>query len=485
MDQVHTILQDAGDATARPSPTVAGPSPRRSGPGDVRTATRRFDTMVSQEALTVVVPIEAGRLQELETQLRTIQQEITDGKMRASEHATIPFGELSTVHFARWVILPGTTLRAGTRRERVIPASLAFSTNYDGPLAVHLAELVMVAGTGLDQIYRHCTGYPSLGSRALASVIAFLRAHMVPAAAFHSGHHRLSLQQIRAGVSLRKRIRAHLESRPGDRPGSGPEARQLIQDGVRQDRTLAWAMKPPPRPRAWRRALDAVARMLILSLGLIIVHAVTRIAGLLVWPYELRENAADRTIDESGRRPQVVSADRASQQSELTHLVPLKPSRLRRYVLKGFLWTLNRIARYGFTQGDLMGVRSIHFAHWALIDGDARLLFISNYDGSWDGYLTDFIQVERAANGMNAIWSHTEKFPRTRRLIGEGVRDVVAFKKWARFYQLSAQVWYQPYPDLSVQNVHNDAAIWAGLWGHLSTKKLNTWLNRLPSIKGE
>src|SRR3954470_9728839 len=91
-------------------------------------------------------------------------------------------------------------------------------------------------------------------------------------------------------------------------------------------------------------------------------------------------------------------------------------------------------------------IGTIHFARWVIIDNDTRLLFISNFDGTWDDYIDEFI--EKAADGLNAIWSHCDDFP------AGGSRDREAFKAYIRKYEYQPDVFYSAYPDASVKDIH-------------------------------
>src|SRR5215203_7527378 len=93
----------------------------------------------------------------------------------------------------------------------------------------------------------------------------------------------------------------------------------------------------------------------------------------------------------------------------------------RPLVLRLVLAVLDRLARVIFDKGRLGSIGSIHFAHWAVIDDGDHLLFCSNFDGSWESYLDDFI--EKAAKGLTAVWSNTDGFPATVGLTGRSARD--------------------------------------------------------------
>jgi len=142
------------------------------------------------------------------------------------------------------------------------------------------------------------------------------------------------------------------------------------------------------------------------------------------------------------------------------------------------LWAANLLARIS-THGTLSGIPTIHFAHWSLLDGGRRLLFLSNYDGSWGSYLDDF--VDKASRGLTAIWTNTVDFPRTRFLVLDGARNGTAFKAFARMRQTPTAVWYcaPPYRDhvLSVRRIDANSTLREGLAEAPPTDALNAWLN--------
>ena len=138
-------------------------------------------------------------------------------------------------------------------------------------------------------------------------------------------------------------------------------------------------------------------------------------------------------------------------QNHLTTLTNIKPGAFRLRTLKGVLWLINLLAKTVFITGSLGGIPTIHFARWLLIDNDRRLLFFSNYDGSWASYLGDF--VDKANYGLTAVWSNTDNFPPTRFLFFGGAQHIEAFKAWSRYSNEYAAVWYSAYPTASVRNI--------------------------------
>ena len=75
------------------------------------------------------------------------------------------------------------------------------------------------------------------------------------------------------------------------------------------------------------------------------------------------------------------------------------------------LWLLDYAARHVYRRGYLTRVQTIHFARWVLLDDNKRMFFASNYDGSLDSYMDDFIN--KVAWGINLVFSNGVGFPRT------------------------------------------------------------------------
>lgn len=157
----------------------------------------------------------------------------------------------------------------------------------------------------------------------------------------------------------------------------------------------------------------------------------------------------------------------------MANITDIKPGLFRLMLLKLVLFTANLLARTS-TKGKLSNIPSIHFAHWSIINDNKQLLFLSNYDGSWSSYLDDFI--DKAADGLTAIWSNTQGFPYTRLLVRDGARDEIRFKGYARNHQIPFMVWYSAYRDLTVQNIDKDSKIRENLFSSLSEADTKEWL---------
>jgi hypothetical protein len=185
-------------------------------------------------------------------------------------------------------------------------------------------------------------------------------------------------------------------------------------------------------------------------------------------------------------RPEVRAIEDLIRQNQLTHVVDIKPGRFRMFTLWSVLHVIGVLASVFYVNGHLGGITSIHFARWVILRDRRsvpralrrdRLVFFSNYDGSWESYLGEFI--DRASTGLTAIWSNTEGFPRTKLLMFDGATDEEAFKQWTRDHQRETQVWWSGVPEATVQNVRDDLWLRRRLEQRLADKELAAWLRRV------
>ena len=91
-------------------------------------------------------------------------------------------------------------------------------------------------------------------------------------------------------------------------------------------------------------------------------------------------------------------------------------------------WAVGLAASKYFKPGVLSDIATIHFARWVTIPNSRDLLFMSNYGGSWESYLEDFIT--KAHSGLTGIWSNTVGFPKASNLFMDGATDGDRFKRW-------------------------------------------------------
>ncbi len=436
-----------------------------------------------QHGVTIIVPVLKGKLKGLRVLLNRIGTDI-DG------NGLIDFYSLSKVHFMRWAILPGQTVGDTT-----IPDQLVLSTNFDGNPRKHLWQFSKEAMQGIIEIYRHCEGFPAEPDQL--SVVRYLKRHQVRNAAFYVGTTGRSLKQIHLENELRYFIQDYLQTSNPSQDWSDrtpEEIRDEIVGVVAGEPRFANLLKIQRYPffyqyRGYFWGGVGLVSLALLVLGFLFLTTfmlVTMGVSLLllaIWYLRLRRHEKrdlsefEPTSQDADRLAELYERENFRIQNQITHLVEIKPGLLRPNTLRFVLSVINLLARTYFNRGNLGGIPSIHFARWAIIDRGKRLLFFSNFDGSWESYLGEFI--DRASAGLTGVWCNTEGFPPTNRLIFQGSRNSSDFKAWVRSKQIETQVWFSAYKTLTVENINNNTEIRNGLTAQMSHSEIIAWLQRL------
>jgi cytochrome P450/deferrochelatase/peroxidase EfeB len=246
---------------------------------------------------------------------------------------------------------------------------------------------------------------------------------------------------------------------------------------------LFWRSTPPGTPWAWIVALVPAIAGALPAMLLTIVAAFTLLATLLYWqelhdPVDTRAASLEHLKAISGRED---APGRA--QNHIIAVMPFKPGWLRRLSFAFALWGIRQSVTHFFRPGFVVMMGTIHKARWFRVPGSDQFVFCSNYDGSWESYLEDFIT--RAHQGQSAAWSHGVGFPPTRLLINRGAADGDAFKRWVRLQQRETRFWYSRFPHLTAQQIRNNAMIVDGLARATSDTDARRWLASFGSSQRE
>lgn len=406
---------------------------------------------MSQHALSVVTYIQPAERDALEQLLEVIGNDISG----TNGNSYIRFAELETIHFACWVVLRSTPDSANPAN--IYPDTLVLETNYDGDLETHLDELIAKGAAALNAIYSKCNDWPASGSPA--QIKQYLKAHSIPNAAFYIGCPGHTVADIRNAMAVREELERFLNSEERQQPLAGQNPTQ-IRAKLLQYLSQSEQAKPHTSPET----LDAQSRRAQLNTALLVLIGLPilllSLPFLLVWYIALRiHEAQDAHIQKPPLPvdPRLFGKEDIFVQNHLTTLVDVKPGAFRLNTLKLVLWLINLLTQTVFITGQLGGIPTIHFARWLLLENDRRLLFFSNYDGSWASYLGDF--VDKANYGLTAVWSNTDRFPPATNLAFGGAQHIEAFKQWSRQHNVYAAVWYSAYPNETLRNLNNDIQI--------------------------
>ncbi len=422
-----------------------------------------------QSEITVVTPVKPEAMSALGELLGAMARDVLGNDV-------LPFGRLTNTHFARFFLLDSAQAHDGIQ----LPAYLISMSDIDGRPEEGLAELVDVGGNGIDHLYSHCIGYPTALPASRQARLEYLRAHIVRADVNYVNTIGRTVQQIRGEAEVREAIEDFLDRGGPELVGGNPSAvRAAIREFVTSDGRLNWALTPAPAPPLAYRVRELVHFVVPVILGLLLLPVLVPV--LLVWLVVLRlheiRDPSPLVKPDRAHLDQLRALEDYTVQNQFIAAGFLKSGWFRRVTAVVILWLVGFGARHLFNNGNLAGVKTIHFARWILLDGAVRSVFVSNYDGSTESYMDDFI--DKVAWALNAVFSNGAGYPATRWLLFGGARDEQAFKGFLRTHQLPTQVWYAAYNQLSALNIVDNAKIRAGLNGDMTELETQKWLRLL------
>src|SRR5262249_41753477 len=125
--------------------------------------------------------------------------------------------------------------------------------------------------------------------------------------------------------------------------------------------------------------------------------------------------------------------------------------------------------------GYLTRVKTIHFARWVFLDNKQRMLFASNYDGSLESYMDDFIN--KVAWGLNLVFSNGVGYPRTDWLILHRAKNEQKLEYYIRRHELPTDVSYNAPPGLTALDMARNTRIREGITQSFMTDdEIVAWL---------
>lgn len=420
--------------------------------------------MTKQRPLILLTPVRPDRinaLNELLSKIKTAMQAGTESE----------FKKLKTIHYARWVILD----RESFRDEPAIPVStrLIFSSNYDGNEDDHLNDFVTTLEKYIDQVYACCEGYPEAGALNTESRKNYLKQWRITTSAFYVGAPGRSLQQIEQENTLRNFIWNYVTKNKWD----GKSAREIhhaIRNEVDSRPEFAWSKQ--------KIRVPGIKWLPLIGYGFLILAV---LPFMILWIlyiflfHELRDKYKPTTLSQIPDElvNKLEKDEDLFPQNQFTQIVVMKPGIVRQTNFRIWMLRTKVLASYMFVKGKLLNIPTIHFARWVLFDNKKHVLFFSNFDGSWQQYLGDFI--DQSGWGLSGIFSNTVNFPTTRFMVTGGAYDEEHFLAWSRSTQIPTNVWYCAYPNLSIKNIINNTRIRNELRDNLSEKNAQLFLKRI------
>jgi hypothetical protein len=437
--------------------------------------------MTPQWNFMVVAPIAPGRMDALKALLASMTDE---PGMAKPDNTIVPFKLFDTLHYARFVILDDQTLgdfKDAGGRIPCYPVTLAFLGDCDEPGDLLLAKLAERAGAGLREIFAHCADFSPNDD-----LLAWMKRHSQRPAAAYVNYVGRTVRQIHQEAALRCAVAGYLKANP---PAvDNPQATRNAVIAFVQGNNL----NPPlhePTPLGWwvRNLLDLLIPLVVIVIALIVFYkfpvlliplavAILAFVAVLRWYEKIEPEIIHQPTD--AHAAQLAAIEDYDVTNQFTVIGSVKPSLFRRCLLIVLLWVIGYAARHFFTRGHLGRVRSIHFARWVFLNGHRRVMFASNYDGSLDSYMDDFIN--KVGFGLNLAFGSGLGYPRTNWLICDGCKDEQKFKYTLRRHQVPSQVWYKAYPGLTAYDLARNTRVRQGIERHaMSDAQIRIWLSDL------
>ena len=424
--------------------------------------------MTPQSNFMIAAPILSEREDALRALLETMN--LRPGVVD-QQNALLPFARFEQIHVARFVILKDETLDDRSPEDPLpnAPVRLAFLGDCDGDTEALLAHFVAQAADGLRQIFSHCEGFS-----ADIDLLRWMRQHSLKPATQYVNWIGRTVLQIREEAALHAALRSYLARHPAAFDGQRPSR---IRDWlITVHQVNGPTLTPPARtPLRWR--VRQLLNLICVPVALLLLSPSLLIYAPVFLSILRRRETTDPVITPT---PSPAHVDALSLiedhdvSNQFSALGSVKPGRFRRWTLVFIFWILNFSTHHIYTRGRLARVNTIHFARWVFTDDKRRLFFGSNYDGSLDTYMDDFIN--KVAFGVNLVFTNGIGFPRTKFLLCGGAKNELPYKRYLRRHQLPTQVWYKAYPGLTTTDLARNTMIREGLEGRMTDAQAQRWL---------
>lgn len=424
----------------------------------------------------VVANVAAGREPALRALLDTMNAE---PGIANPANAVLPFGQFGQLHLARFVVLDDATeddIAIHQWPRPRFPLHLVFMGDCDGEARGMLADLARRAGAGLRQIFAHCEGFDPKGD-----LFEWLCEHSVPVAANYVNWLGRTVSEVREDLALQRALAAKLAgSEIAAIEGAEAKRIELARYVKREVQAGRLELTPEaPTPLNWQ-VCNALYLMSVPLAGLVLLPLLIVLAPFIVIALRRRETHDPEFYPrpDPGALHVLRELEDRDVSNQFSALGAVKPGWFRRWLVSVILLLIDYACRHVFNRGHLGRVRTIHFARWVFLDNKARILFASNYDGSHEAYMDDFIN--KVAWGLNLVFSNGIGWPRTDWLIKRGARFEQRFKYFQRRHQIPSQVWYKAYPGVTLVDMVRNQRIREGLqkaW--MSDAQALDWLRLL------
>jgi hypothetical protein len=461
---------------------------------------------VSHTLVTIICPVAQDNVERARDVIEALGNPAVEPVRIAFESVASEPGDLG-IHFASLTVFPATD--GG--------GHLLFEFSADGARASLIAALAKHLGPLVHD------AYALAADRGTAPLADYWTSHIVEvgqgffdnAGVVFAGTPGLSVRRIRQETALREHLKTLVEGN-AEPFTSALAVLERVRRALEKSSTFAWALEADdvaalqsertgigpylriglnvfrmylwplgvPALLAFGLALWAdrsgagITRAVMAGWDVLVATLLAAIVALgiayVVFRRKETRDVPDRRAPDPHKVAAIVARENFHAHSHLAAVSVIKPGLLRRAALKAVFAAIAQLATNLYRPGWLGTLGTIHFARWLRVPNTRDLIFLSNYGGSFESYLEDFIT--KAHVGLTGVWSNTEGFPRTSNLVQQGASDGDFFKRWARRQQVPTGCWYSAYPQLTTTNIRTNAAIRQGLGTILTEEEARRWL---------
>ncbi|MDB6141526.1 MAG: hypothetical protein JWP80_570 [Pseudomonas sp.] len=416
----------------------------------------------------VTAPVLPDRLRDLRDLLATMNSVLATVD---PTNALVPFGRFENIHFARFVVADDQTL--GDRAlfsdlPATEPIALLFLVDCDGPGDELMARMAKDAEPGLRQIFSHCEGFD-----AQTNLLSWMQARETPPGAIYVNWIGRTVRQVREEAALHEALHHELHYGSIDIPrNAAQQLHQHLRAAVGNGTLTPIEAKTLSQ---WFAQITLVIGLAVLSLILLPLVIIAAPFFLIALRHHERSDPVVTTRADPAYTLAIANGEDRDVTNPFSAIGSLKPGGLRLAITIVALRVVGVTATLIYNHQRLARVSTIHFARWVLLDDNRRVFFASNYDGSLESYMDDFIN--KVAFGLNLVFSNGIAYPPTDYLVLRGAWQEQMFKHFLRRHQLKTDVWYKAYPGLTNADLARNARIRQGLESTtLSDDEIRRWL---------
>ena len=437
--------------------------------------------MTPQSTFMIVATVRDGQVENLRSVLAGMNKSIGQAD---PDNSLVPFSQFVGLHVARFVIVDARTaeeISAYGITPHPWRPSLVFLGDCDSDTNSFLALLAIRAGSGLQKIFSFCEGFSEQNHAAQKSdLLAWMKAHNIQPEANYINTVGRTVTQVHEEAVLHQSLSDYLQEISVDVGRENTRAlRQKLLSYVELEKHAGRLSLTPPEATPWGWKTGNLMHKFGIPLFLILLSPLFLVAApFLAWRLRMLERSDPEIVirpEQQHVRQLSVMEDRYSS-NQFNVFGDIKPGIFRLYLLRFSLLLLDYAARHIYNRNFLTRVRTIHFARWVLMDNNRRIFFASNYDGSLESYMDDFIN--KVGWGLNLVFSNGVGYPSTRWLIKGGAEHEQKFKYTLRRHQLASEVWYKAYPDITAYELSRNSFIRQGVETRQSSDvEIRAWLS--------